>query len=275
MKQRVTAILMAFMCSISLVARAQEPNHSGVSVALVHLIVSNPEDHAKLWIDMLGAETTPSAGVRLLKVPGLFIALEKGEPSGPSNGSSVNHIGLWIRDHDVFKAKVVAAHLTVASDGYKAAECASSPGTPACQMTVIFSDGVSVELTEDRNLSTIAASHHIHMQATDPAAIREWYARTLGATAGFRRGVIPAALFEHGEVDFAKAAEPQAPSRGRSIDHFGLEVKNLEAYRKRLDDAGVKFEGAVEPIPGTKMKRAFITDPAGARIELIEGLGTN
>ena len=275
MKLLITSIVGLLPLSALLIAQAPAPNKSGVAVALVHLIVTNPEEHKKLWVDMLGAQVTSSGSLELLKLPGLFITLEKGEPSGPSNGSSVNHVGLWIKDYDAVKAKVTAARLTIISDNYKAAECASAPGTPACQMTIAFPDGVGVEFTEDKQLTGTAASHHIHMQTTDPQGLRAWYAKTLGATEGLRRGTIMAAMFERGEVDFNKAAAAQAPTKGRAIDHFGLEVKGLEALYKKLEAEGVKVDTAVHTKPGTKIKSAFITDPVGARIELTEGLAAH
>src|SRR5262245_51441862 len=125
------ALMVALLpLSASLVAQTPEPNKSGISVSLVHLIVRNPAEHKRLWIDMLGAQVTSSGSLELLKLPGLFVSLEKGEPAGPSNGSSVNHVGRWVKDHDAIKAKVVAANLTIISDNYKAAECATAPGTP-------------------------------------------------------------------------------------------------------------------------------------------------
>jgi catechol 2,3-dioxygenase-like lactoylglutathione lyase family enzyme len=275
MKLLIASIVGLLPLSVSLFAQPSVANQSGVSVGLVHLIVRNPEEHKKLWVDMLGAQVTSSGSLQLLELPGLFITLEKGEPIGPSNGSSVNHIGLWIKDHDDVKAKVIAAHLTIISENYKAAECASAPGTPACQMTVSFPDGVGVEFTEDKTLTSTAASHHIHMQTTDPESLRAWYAKTLGATPGLRRGTIMAAMFERGEVDFNKVAEAQAPTRGRAIDHFGLDVNGLEAFCRNLEAEGVKLDTPYHAIPGTKMKSAFITDPVGARIELIEGLAGN
>jgi hypothetical protein len=81
-----------------------------------------------------------------------------------------------------------------------------------------------------------------------------------------------AAMFSSGEVDFNKAAEAQLPTKGRAIDHFGLEVKGIEAFCEKLSGAGVKFETALHIVPGTGVKSAFIVDPAGARIELTEGL---
>lgn len=275
MKLLIASIVGLLPLSASLTAQSPEPNKSGVSVALVHLIVRNPEAHKRLWVDMLGAQITSRDSSDLLRLPGLFVSLEKGEPSGPSNGSSVNHVGLWIKDYDSVKAKVTAANLTVISDNYKAAGCAAAPGTPACQMTVAFPDGVGVEFTEDKQLGSTAAIHHIHMQTTDPQGLRAWYAKTLGATAGLRRGTIMAAMFERGEVDFNKAAEAQAPTRGRAIDRFGLEVKGLDALCKKLGAEGVQCDAGSRAMSGSRVKSAFITDPVGARIELTEGLPAN
>ena len=272
MQKLMTCCLLAACISSGPLFAHAPPNNSGISVAFVHLIVTNPEEQKKLWTDILGAEVTHNGSLEMLKIPGLYVVLEKGSPIGPSGGSSINHVGVWIKDYDEAKAKVNAAHLGITGDNYKAAECATAPGTPACQITITFPDGVRVEFTEDKKLPTKSAAHHIHMQATDPEAIRAWYAQTLGATPYMRRGTIAAAAFTSGEVDFNKATEPQAPSKGRAVDHFGLEVKGLDAFCKKLEAAGVKLDTPIHPVPGTGAKSAFITDPIGGRIELTEGL---
>jgi catechol 2,3-dioxygenase-like lactoylglutathione lyase family enzyme len=267
-KLMVRCLMLILVSAGSLFAQAP-------AVTSVHLIVRNPEEQKKLWMDILGAEVTRKGTAEMLRLPGLFVVLEKGEPAGPSGGSSVNHIGLWIKDYDEAKAKVTAAHLGISGDNYKSAECAAAPGTPACQITITFPDGVRVEFTEDKKLASKAAAHHIHMQATDPESIRAWYAQTLGAIPGLRRGTIMAAMFSSGEVDFNKAAEPQAPTKGRAIDHFGLEVRGLEAFCKKLEAQGVKFDTPYHVVPGTGLKSAFITDPVGGRIQLTEGLAVH
>ena len=154
-----------------LFAQLRPPNESGVSIGHVHLTVRSPEAHKKLWVDMLGAQVTHSGSLELLRLPGIFIVLQEGEPTAGSAGSSVNHIGLWIKDHTDIKAKVTAASLEISSNNYDALKCAAAPGTPACQMTVVFPDGVRVEFTEDKTLSATAASHHIHAQTTDPESL--------------------------------------------------------------------------------------------------------
>jgi catechol 2,3-dioxygenase-like lactoylglutathione lyase family enzyme len=56
------------------------------------------------------------------------------------------------------------------------------------------------------------------------------------------------------------------------MDHIGFEVKNLEAFCKKLEAQGVKFEIPYRDVPQLGLKIAFLVDPEGTRIELTEGL---
>lgn len=51
--------------------------------------------------------------------------------------------------------------------------------------------------------------------------------KEFGAAEGTRRG--PAAMIRGGEVDFLNAQMPAEPTKGRSLDHIGFEVKDLAA----------------------------------------------
>ena len=57
--------------------------------------------------------------------------------------------------------------------------------------------------------------HHIHLTTTDPAALQAWYVKTFGAKATTRRN-LPAAKIPGGEVDFLKAKDAPAPTKGRT-----------------------------------------------------------
>jgi len=63
-----------------------------------------------------------------------------------------------------------------------------------------------------------------------------------------------------------------AGTKGRSLDHIGFEVKNLEVFCKKLEAAGVKLDQPYHKAPNANLSLAFITDPAGTSIELTEGL---
>src|SRR6476659_5266967 len=92
-----------------------------------------------------------------------------------------------------------------------------------------FPDKVRVELAEEKGLKTPVAFHHIHLASTDQEKLRAWYVKTFGATSSMR-GQFLAAMIPGGEVDFRKAEQAQAPTKGRSLDHIGFEVKGLEAF---------------------------------------------
>jgi hypothetical protein len=49
-------------------------------------------------------------------------------------------------------------------------------------------------------------------------------------------------------------------------------VRNLEAFTKKLEAAGVKFDVPYRTIPSLGLSLAFLTDPWGTYIELTEGL---
>ncbi len=66
-----------------------------------------------------------------------------------------------------------------------------------------------------------------------------------------------------------KPTTPTVTTKGRSLDHIGFDVKDLEAFMKKLEAAGVKVDR-----PYTKVTNgaafAFIYDPWGTYIELFE-----
>jgi hypothetical protein len=151
-----------------------------INIVSVHAIVRDAKQFEALAQDVLGARLSHSGVYDSLDIPGLRIDVEAGHPGGATEGSAINHIGLWIKDYARTKAKVVASHLDIVNDGYDAGQCAAAPGTPACQFMVTFPDGVRVEFTEDKQLATTAASHHIHLQVDDPDGARAWYSKTFG-----------------------------------------------------------------------------------------------
>jgi len=64
------------------------------------------------------------------------------------------------------------------------------------------------------------------------------------------------------------------PSEGRAIDHIGFEIKNLEAFTKKLEADGIKLDRPYTKVAALGIAIAFIKDPWGTNIELTEGLDT-
>ena len=63
---------------------------------------------------------------------------------------------------------------------------------------------------------------------------------------------------------------PTVTTKGRVLDHIGFDVKNLEAFMKKLEAAGVKIDRPYTKNPQTGGALAFISDPWGTYIELNE-----
>jgi len=63
-----------------------------------------------------------------------------------------------------------------------------------------------------------------------------------------------------------------AGTEGRSLDHIGFEVDDLEAFCKRLEAKGVTFDRPYGRVEELNLGYAFLKDPEGTFIELTEGL---
>ncbi|MDA1306966.1 MAG: VOC family protein, partial [Acidobacteria bacterium] len=139
------------------------------------------------------------------------------------------------------------------------------------EIIAMLPDKVKVEFYAAPTLTIPLEHYHVHFYTADPDGLRAWYVKHFGAampTEGNTNAAgVPGMLFS-----FRRTPEPQAATRGRSVDHIGFEVKNLEAFCKTLAADGVTFETPFRDAPGVGLKVAFLIDPAGTRIELTEGL---
>ncbi len=149
--------------------------------------------------------------------------------------------------------------------------------TPNVQAFLSMPEGVTVEVMENKTLATPVAFHHIHESVVDGEAARAWYMKEFGAGSGSRRN-LPAAMFPGGEVDFLKAQMPPEPTKGHALDHIGFEVKDLDAFMKKMAADGVtinmpstRYDGAdrVEDRVHHGPERDLYRDHAGAGFEVI------
>jgi len=114
--------------------------------------------------------------------------------------------------------------------------------------------------------------HHIHLQVPDPLAAQKWYIEHFGATAG-KRNQFDTANVPGTEITLGKVDMPQAPTKGRSVDHMGFEVRNINAFVAKLQAAGIKTDGAIRSSTNAAgIRLVYVTDPWGTEIEITEGL---
>jgi catechol 2,3-dioxygenase-like lactoylglutathione lyase family enzyme len=107
---------------------------------------------------------------------------------------------------------------------------------------------------------------HVHLAAPDQARAVEWYHANFGGetTAEGKDRLL------YGQTRFIwmKAESPQA-SRDSAIDHICFAVADIGTKMRELAAAGANVITQAEAIPNVG-KRAFVEDPWGVRIEIIE-----
>ena len=122
--------------------------------------------------------------------------------------------------------------------------------------------------------------NHIHFYPVDipghQSLVREGI-RSESRPAPVHRCLSQPRMIEAGDLpgvnlSFSPGKTPPLPTKGRSLDHIGFEVKDLEGFVRSLEAKGIKIEAPIRQVPNTEVKIAFLTDPWGTYIELTEGL---
>jgi catechol 2,3-dioxygenase-like lactoylglutathione lyase family enzyme len=258
------ALLVASTLTAGPAAAQSAPfNEVGLTMGHWHIISKDVEANKKLFLAMGGKLYMPG-GNPLIVFPGLHINLnlntEKGD--GATEGSVVNHLGFIVDNVQQRVAQWKAGGVTVLPGNNNRLD----------QAFVVTPDGVRIEILEDKTQSMPVRNEHIHLSLTEanvPKA-QAWYAKTFGGTAGTRNGA-PVVDLPGVQIRFATAATQQAPTRGRVLDHIGFDVKDHTAFVKKLEAEGIKLD---EPVRkgGSGNTVTYITDPWGARIEIVQRL---
>ena len=251
-------------------AQLAAPNDAGVSMGHVHLVVADLDANVKFWT-MLGGKAFKFGSGTGLKFPGVLILLRKGDPTGGTVGSVVNHIGFHVPSVPELLVK------------WKAAGVKTESGQNPQQVLIYSPDGLTkIEILGDSSLSVPIAFHHVHFNvvassgSADPTEdIQAWYVKMFGAKPG-KRGQSQTADIPGVELTLTTCATclhtPTMGTKGRSLDHIGFEVKNLEAFCKTAEANGAKFDIPYTKRPELGIASVFLTDPWGTYIELTEGL---
>jgi catechol 2,3-dioxygenase-like lactoylglutathione lyase family enzyme len=259
-------LLPAALLSISLLtAQLTPPNPAGLRMGHVHLHVRDAEAQRHFWVEQFGATAIQSEHVSGVKLPGMLILFQLREPTGGTEGTVLDHIGLKTPSLADTLKRLRAARFPVLR------EFTGSEGFPNAY--VMGPDEVKIELQEDKTLTQMAVSHHLHYYVSDPATIRDWYVKTFALQSG-KRGAHLAADIAGMNLSFQPfKTPPTIGTIGRSLDHIGFEVDNLQEFCRQLEAKGVKLDAHYRKETDLAFSDAFLTDPLGVSIELTEGLG--
>ena len=267
-------LIFALILALPVLAQLAPVNETGVTMGHIHLYVRDVAAQQRFFTEMLGGKVVRNEKIEMVAFPGVFIMFRQAEPTGPPEGSIVNHFGFVWKDLPTWLAKWRAAGVKI--------EQADNPN----QGYVNAPDGIRVEFFGDPALTVPVQMNHIHFwpKEAEIPAIQGWYAKTFGGIAGKRQRVsrpgltdsvdLPGVNLSYSPVESYNPPSPNmAPTAGRSLEHIGFEVKDLPAFLKRVEAQGVKTTEAMRPSQNSsKLRVAFITDPWGTKIELTEGL---
>jgi predicted enzyme related to lactoylglutathione lyase len=246
-----------------------------------HLNVSNMDEAKKFWVDAIGGvliKVGPE-NREIIKFPNALMLLRAQKPTAGSKGSTVDHIGFSVKNLRQAVDRIKAG-------GFRMVTSAEAPpnvkvqddigiveGGPVSGIAYAMApDEVKVELVEMKSQAAPVASHHLHFFGMNKE-MQAWYVKTFGAStlASANPAFISASL-PGLTMNFSPSQSPVAGTQGRAIDHIGFEVKNLEAFTKKLESQGIKLASPYREVPALNISIAFISDPWGTYIELTDGL---
>ena len=263
MKTRLLFVLVAFAIAAPAFAQLASPNATGAALGHIHINAADVDAQTRFWTTV-GGQIVQREKLTMVQIPGVYILVRKQDPTGGTNGSVLNHFGLYVKDFAGASAKWKAAGLN----------WEPNKDPKVAQGFLTGPDGVRVEIYGNDTLTTPVQMHHLHLMVADPPAAQNWYSQHFGGTPGkrltFETSTVPGT-----EIALGKADAALVPTKGRSVDHIGFEVKNIDAFVAKLQAAGIKTDAAIRNSTNASgLRIVFVTDPWGTEIEITEGLST-
>ena len=270
--------MVVFLATADLAfAQLAVPNGAGVAMGHLHYRVRDVDANVRFWVSLGGASTRIGTD-QAVRFGHVFVVLSQGDSSGLSEGAVVNHVAFRVPAFD-----------TLEKAGIKVQRLAGFPGvgntaTPEGERVELFEDA-ALNLTftpddgkhaagSDRHNTPVGvpiAFHHVHLYVPgeEHLAAKAWYVRMFGGVGG-KRSTYDAVDLPGINLNFS-GGRTSVPMKGRTLEHIGFEVRNLEAFCRRLESMGVKLDEPIRKSPDG-VSSAVLTDPWGTTIELTEGL---
>lgn len=260
-KMFVASVLASALTAGTALAQPAPSNEIGVTMGHWHIVSKDVEANKELFLAM-GARMFMPGGNPMMMFPGTYINLTLGNETGEggTQGSAVNHVGFIVDNVQERVAQWKAAGVTVLPGNNDRLD----------QAFVETPDGVRIEILEDRTQSVPIRHEHVHLSVptAEVARAQAWYAKTFGGTMAIRNNA-PVVNLPGVQVRFAAADAPQAPTRGRVLDHIGFDVQDHAAFVQKLEAEGIQLDEPVRKA-GSGSIITYITDPWGTRVEIVQ-----
>ena len=249
---------------------------SGVTAAAtldhVHLAVPSPIEAVNWYTEHLGcapSERQPDAAA----CHGVEIVFGAAPTLGGTQGTGVNYIAFSVADLAARMRELEA--VGVGGAGVRLQRFADgstfSDTAGPFRLAFIFDPwGTRIALVEDRdNLGF----HHVHLSSADPAAAMAWYRDVLGGVPARLAGQVNGLRFDDAWLLVSRHEDGvPAPTEGRTLDHLGFSVADLDEAASQMREQRVEFEAppAVPENGRSDAARAFIAGPDNVRVAVVE-----
>ena len=270
------AVLLAALIDPAF-AQLAPPNQAGVAMGHLHYRVRDVDVNAQFW-ERLGGTRIRIGENDAIKLTDVLVLLTKGDYAGLSEGVVVNHVAFRVPSFTALEARGIAVQRMAQFPGV------ANTTTPEGERVELFEDAaLNLTFTPDdgrhafgsdrhnRPVGVPIAFHHVHLYVPGEQHLeaKAWYVRMFGAIPG-KRAQYDAADLPGINLNFS-GGRTSAPMKGRTLEHIGFEVRNLEAFCRRLQSMGVTLTSGYRK-NADGIDTATLVDPWGTTIELTEGL---
>ena len=279
MKRIACAVIIVLSVAASASAQLLAAKDGPIVYGHHHLAASDIPAQLKFFADTLGGTkiTFGPQKIDVVKFPNVFIFFRNQKPTGGTKGTTVNHIGFSVPNLRQVLDRVKAGGYPIITRSEVAAtqqvidDIAPVNATTSIAF-VMGPDEVKVELLENRQQTAPIALHHVHFFGPQNAEMRAWYEKVFGAKPRPPGGTFLVADLPGVALNFSPSPDPVIGTSGRSLEHLGFEIRDLEAFCKRLEAMGITLNVTYRRAEALGLGVAFVTDPWGTSIELNEGL---
>ena len=270
MKQSSVAALVLGVIASGLVTRVGAqlfpPGDAVMTMGHVLLNVTDAAAHREFWTSQFDAKPVKVGKLEGITIPGVVVLFRVQPRTGPSEGTTINHLGLKLKKLADYTARFDKAGFTYDPPRI------GREDTP--QTYVTGPDTFRMELVEDSRLPAPVVSHHLHYWLERPADVKKWYVQKLMLKPTMRgpydSGDVPGMNLTMAPLGSQKV--PGVPTKGRLMDSIGFDVVNLQAYVEQVKANGATFDVPYGRDPELGVMSATLTDPWGVTIRLTEGL---
>ena len=205
--------------------------------------------------------------LQAITIPGVVVLFRPQQRTGPSEGTTINHMGLKLLKLSDYTARFDAAGLKYDPPRI------GRENTP--QTYVTGPDTFRMELVEDPRLPAPVVSHHLHYWLEQPVDVKKWYVQKLllkpTMRGPYESGDVPGmnlTLAPLGQSESPGRADKRAADGQHRLRHRRPARHTPRSFRRM----GLQFDVPYGRDAELGLMSATLTDPWGVTIRLTEGL---